>query len=74
MSYFVTASDGDRVYFLAGPYTSKDDAKAKVDTVRDIACDPQQNRSHARAWFMAYGVTRWKSTDQDPPKARLGVL
>ena len=56
--FYVTAIDGPRVYFLAGPYNTHDEAAAAVETVREIACDFKQNANAGRAWFMAYGVIR----------------
>ena len=56
--FYVTAIDGPRVYFLAGPYETLELAQAQVNTVRILACDFEQNASAGRAHFMAYGVTR----------------
>ena len=56
--FYVTAIDGPRVYFLAGPYDTLKLAEAQVGTVRALACDFAQNASAGRAHFMAYGVTR----------------
>jgi hypothetical protein len=56
--FYVTAIDGPRVHFLAGPYDTLLLAEAQVDTVRTLACDFEQNASAGRAHFMAYGVTR----------------
>jgi hypothetical protein len=56
--FYVTAIDGPRVHFLAGPYETLELAQAQVDTVRILACDFEQNASAGRAHFMAYGVTR----------------
>ena len=56
--FYVTAIDGPRVHFLAGPYDTLLLAEAQVDTVRALACDFEQNASACRAHFMAYGVTR----------------
>jgi hypothetical protein len=56
--FYVTAIDGPRVHFLAGPYDTFLLADAQVDTVRALACDFEQNASAGRAHFMAYGVTR----------------
>jgi hypothetical protein len=55
--YFVTAKDGPRTFFLAGPYESLGLAESKVDSVRRIACNPERNSSFGRAYFMGYGVT-----------------
>ena len=59
--FYVTAIDGPRVYFLAGPYETLELAQAQVNTVRILACDFEQNASAGRAHFMAYGVTRTTS-------------
>ncbi|MCR9276233.1 MULTISPECIES: hypothetical protein [unclassified Mameliella] len=59
--FYVTAVDGRRAYFLAGPYSTKEEAEGAVDNVRDIACDHEQNSNAGRAHFMAYGVTRENS-------------
>lgn len=56
--YYVTAVDGPRVYFLAGPYATRDAAEAAVEPARAVACDFDRNASAGRAWFMAYGVSR----------------
>jgi len=56
--FYVTAIDGPRVHFLAGPYDTLKLAEAQVGTVRALACDFEQNASAGRAHFMAYGVTR----------------
>ena len=56
--FYVTAIDGPRVYFLAGPYETLELAQAQVNTVRILACDFEQNASAGRAHFMGYGVTR----------------
>lgn len=55
--FYVTAIEGQRVFRLADPYDSLDDAKVKVETVRKIACDFKRNTNAGRAAFMAYGVT-----------------
>lgn len=73
MTYFVTAIDGPRTYFLAGPYGDKEEATGKVDEVRDIACDFARNSQAGRAAFMAYGVSRWKSPKPAPASA-LGAI
>lgn len=73
MTYFVTAIDGPRVYFLAGPYETKEAAEAKVGEARNIACDFSRNSNAGRAAFMAYGASRWKSEDP-APKSALGAI
>lgn len=72
--FYVTAIDAGRVYFLAGPYGTKEAAEAKVRPVRDIACDHSRNSSAGRAHFMAYGASRWKGDAADAPRAALGAI
>lgn len=57
-TYYVTAKEHSRVFFLAGPYETKEQAEKKVKCVREIACDFNRNCNAGRAAFMAYGVTR----------------
>jgi len=51
--FYVTAIDGSplqgRVYFLAGPYPTREDAERAVQPVRDIARDETRNASAGRA-------------------------
>ena len=57
MKYFyVTAIDGKRVFFMAGPFSDHETALSKVPTVRKIACDPDRNAQYGRAAFMSYGT------------------
>jgi hypothetical protein len=56
--YYVTARDGPRVWFLAGPYATHADALAAVEPAREAACDFARNASAGRAWFAAYGTSR----------------
>ena len=56
--YYVTARDGPRTYFLAGPYDTHVEALAAVEPARAIAMDETRNREWARAHFMAYGTSR----------------
>jgi hypothetical protein len=56
--YYVTARDGPRTYFLAGPYDTHAEALAAVEPVRAVALDETRNASAGRAWFMAYGTSR----------------
>ena len=72
--FYVTAIDGPRVYMLAGPYDSKEAAEGKVQEVREIACDFNRNSNAGRAWFMAYGASRWKEDAATAPKSALGVI
>ena len=70
--FYVTAIEAGRVYPLAGPYGSHDEAAAKVDEARSIAMDFSRNTQAGRAAFMAYGVT--KLTARAPRKSTLGKL
>jgi hypothetical protein len=72
--FYITAIDGARTFLLAGPYASKKEAETKVQTARDIACDHNRNASAGRAWFMAYGVSRWKDTTTAAPRSALGTI
>lgn len=69
--FYVTAIDGSprqgRVYFLAGPYQTREDAERAVRAVQDIACDHARNSTAGRAWFMAYGVSRWSGPERTTP-------
>ena len=71
--YYVTAVDGPRTYFLAGPYRTRAEAKAKVREARNIANDFSRNSNAGRAAFMVYGVSRWKS-HAPAPKSSLGAI
>jgi biotin carboxylase len=51
--YFVTAIDGLRRYFLAGPWPTHAEALAQVDAVRRFA-----EQTDPRAVWMAYGTAR----------------
>ena len=64
--YYVTAIDGPKRYFLAGPWDTHADALAQVETVRCFAelADP-------RAIWMAYGTAR-QPLDGEPIKSALG--
>ena len=73
MMFYVTAIDGGRVHLLAGPYDTKEAAESMVKPVQDFACDHARNASAGRAWFMAYGVSRWKDESRPPAASRLGV-
>jgi hypothetical protein len=64
--YYVTAIDGQRKYFLAGPWPEHAQALAQVDAVRRFAepTDP-------RAVWMTYGTAR-QTLDDEPIKSALG--
>jgi hypothetical protein len=54
--YYVTAIDGGRAFFMAGPYDAHQDALDHVDIVRHAACDHNQNSNAGRAAFMSFGT------------------
>ena len=64
--YYVTAIDGDRRYFLAGPWPEHTQALAQVDAVRRFSepTDP-------RAVWMSYGTAR-QPLHGEPIKSALG--
>ena len=64
--YYVTAIDGPRRYFLAGPWPTHGEALAQVEAVRRYAdaMDP-------RATWMAYGTAR-QPLGGEPIKSALG--
>ena len=66
-NYYVTAIDGDKVYFMAGPYKTHSEALGLVDRARLVADkDP-------RSCFMAWGTS--KSTRTKPGTlTTLGLL
>lgn len=68
--FYVTAIDGPKVFPLAGPYNTREEAEVKVDPARDIAMDFERNASAGRAAFMSYGVT--KLTARLPRRSSLG--
>ena len=67
--FYVTAVDGQRVHFLAGPYDTLEAAEAAANIVRNIAYNFNQNATAGRDWFMSYGVSR----TIDGRKTSLGV-
>ena len=71
-SYYVTAKEHEKTFFLAGPYMTYDAAMAKVSEARNIAMDHTRNIQAGRAAFMAYGIT--KVTSCLRVKTSLGVL
>ena len=71
-AYYVTAKEHDRVFFLAGPYETKEQAEKKISLVMEIACDFNRNCNAGRAAFMAYGVTRISSLNA--ANTALGIL
>lgn len=65
--YYVTAIDGAKRYFLAGPWETHAEALAQVESVRRFAelTDP-------RAIWMAYGTAR-QPLDGEAIKSALGT-
>lgn len=51
-AFYVTAIDGHRSFFLAGPWDTYAEADAHVSIAREIACE-----GDVRAHWMAFGVT-----------------
>ena len=51
--YYVTAIDGPKRYFLAGPWEAHGEALAQVEAVRRFA-----EHTDPRATWMAYGTAR----------------
>lgn len=49
--YYVSAIDGTKRYLIAGPYAAHAEALARVDAVKNYACD-----NDGRAHFMAWGT------------------
>ena len=64
--YYVTAIDGQRKYFLAGPWPEHAQALAQVDAVRRFA-EPDKRC----AVWMTYGTAR-QTLDDEPIKSALG--
>lgn len=56
-SYFVTAVDGNRVHYMAGPYQTHSESLADVDKARNLA---NKHDSSGRAWFMSWGTVRMR--------------
>lgn len=63
--HYVTAIDGNRLYLLAGPYETNEDAMASVRPVRDIAIE-----GNPRAHFFGFGTSSSCEVHDTP----LGVL
>lgn len=51
--FYVSAIDGPRHSFLAGPFDTHEEALGLVDTARQKA-----NEIDPKAWFYAYGTAR----------------
>ncbi len=62
--YFVSAVDADRVFFMAGPYRTHQEALDKVQTALMIA-----DKHDGRAWFMSWGTCRLEDDS-----TRIGTL
>lgn len=50
--YYITAINGSRVHFVAGPFTSKKAAEQVADDVKDFAY-----KADPFSWFFAWGVS-----------------
>lgn len=59
MSFYVTAIDGGKVYYMAGPYLTHQAALDAVESARSIA-----DKHDPRGCFMAWGTAR---TDRSKP-------
>jgi hypothetical protein len=57
-NYFVTAVDGSRWYYMAGPYPTHQQALDKVNEALKIA-----NKNDGRAWFMSWGTVKSYRTE-----------
>lgn len=60
-TYYVTAIDHDRVFYMAGPYNTHAEAMADVDKALAIA-----DKHDGRAWFMSWGTCRRKDGYREP--------
>ena len=60
--YYVTVTDGPRVDVLVGPLRSHEAALARVDAAKAITVE---NVREGRAYFYAYGTSRW--SENTPP-------
>jgi hypothetical protein len=54
--FYVTAIEGDSVFYLAGPYVDHQVALARVSAAERSANDPTLNTNWARAAFMSFGT------------------
>lgn len=57
-NYFVTAVDGRRFYYMAGPYPTHKQAIDAVQPARKVAMQD------GRAWFMSWGTVQSDRTEQ----------
>ena len=53
--YYVDVVDGPKVNLLAGPFRTHEEALKMVDPARDLAL----NYGDPKAWFYAYGTSKW---------------
>lgn len=68
-NYYVTAIDGERFFYMAGPYGTHANALERVDQARDIA-----SNHDGRAWFMAWGTCRSDDHILPGTLTRLGMI
>jgi hypothetical protein len=57
-NYFVTAVDGSKWYYMAGPYATHQQALDAVQPALKIA-----DKNDGRAWFMSWGTTQSDRTE-----------
>lgn len=57
-NYFVTCVDGDRFWYMAGPYSTHQAALDKVDAARRIGVE-----NNPRAHFYGWGTVRSDRTE-----------
>lgn len=70
--HYVSAIDGDRRYLMAGPYDCHEAALARVDSVREYACDFANNSNAGRAHFMGWGTASSAEPHVTPLGANTG--
>lgn len=69
-NYYVTAIDGGKVYFMAGPYTTHAEALGMVERARLVACERDPS---GRGDFMAWGTAKSTRSNKAPLTLR-GLL
>ena len=62
--YYIDAVDAGRVALLLGPYRTLEAAQADLDKLRGQIVD-ECCRRDAKAWFYAYGTSKWKTGHRD---------
>ena len=79
--FYVSAIDGARKYFVAGPYATHEEAKGRVEEVRRHAAETQPGREAFMAWGTAGSAEpiktplgpNWKKPPLEPPKSVIVV-